>query len=217
MSTPNTISRRKFLKVAGVTLAASTLACCGAGALATLPPQVNLTETHAEGAKMTTKILVAYASKAGSTAEVAEAIGQTISAKGAAVDVLQIKHVKDLNAYQAIILGSAIRMGQWLPEAAKFVETNQETLRQMPLAYFLVCATLKDDTPDNRRTVAAYLDPVRKIVEPQAVGTFGGKMDYGKLSFVERILISQFIKTPEGDFRNWDEIRTWAGQALPAA
>lgn len=217
MSASNKISRRKFLKIAGVTLAASSLACCGAGALATLPPQINLAETHAEGANAMKKVLVAYASKAGSTAGVAEAIGQTISATGAAVDVLQMKHVKDLSAYQAVILGSAIRMGQWLPEAVKFVEANQAALRQAPLAYFLVCMTLKDDTAENRSTVSAYLDPVRKIVEPKAVGTFAGQMDYSKLSFLERILISQFIKTPEGDFRNWDAIRAWAAEALPAA
>ena len=162
------------------------------------------------------KILVAYASKAGSTAEVAQAIGETLSAQGATVDVLQVKHVKDLSAYTAVIIGSAIRMGQWLPEAVNLVKAQQAELRQRPTAFFLVSGFLKDNTPEMTQKVGTFLDPVRAIFEPASIGMFAGKMDYSKLSFLDRT-IAKAVGSVEGDWRNWDTIRAWAAQALPAA
>jgi menaquinone-dependent protoporphyrinogen oxidase len=216
MTAPGSINRRKFLQIAGLTLAASAFTCCGGAALATLPPQINFVETHSHGNNAMQKILVAYASKAGSTAEVAQAIGEALGAKGAAVGVLQIKQVKDLSAYTAVVLGSAIRVGQWLPEAVNFVKAHQAELRQRPTAYFLVSGFLKDNTPEVTQKVNAYLDPVRAIFEPASIGLFAGKMDYSKLSFLDRT-IAKAVGSVEGDWRNWDAIRAWAAQALPAA
>jgi menaquinone-dependent protoporphyrinogen oxidase len=210
------LNRRRFLQIAGVTLAASAFTCCGGAALATLPPQINFTEDLSEGANTMRKILVAYASKAGSTSKVARAIGETLSAQGASVEVLQIKHVKDVSTYQAVIIGSAIRIGQWLPEAVNFVKAHQAELRQRPTAYFLVSGFLKDNTPEVMQKVSAYLDPVRAIFEPASIGLFAGKMDYSKLSFLDRT-IAKAVGSVEGDWRNWDAIRAWAAQALPAA
>ena len=70
---------------------------------------------------MTTKILVTYASRFGSTAGVAEAIGKVLAENGAQVDVLPMRQVKDLAAYQAVVAGSAINGGAWLPGALEFV------------------------------------------------------------------------------------------------
>jgi menaquinone-dependent protoporphyrinogen oxidase len=106
-------------------------------------------------------------------------------------------------------------MGRWLPEAVKFVETHRETLQRMPIAYFVVCLTMKDDTPENRREVTVYLDPVRAQVKPVAEGLFAGVLDARKLSLLPR-LIMQAMKSPEGDFRNWQAIRTWATDLRPA-
>ncbi|NIN65957.1 MAG: flavodoxin, partial [Anaerolineae bacterium] len=110
---------------------------------------------------MSDKILVAYATKVGSTVEVAEAIAEELRDAGAGVEVHPAKDVKELSPYSAAILGSGIRMGTLLPDATKFVEKYQEALSQVPVAYFVVCMTMKDDTEENRRTVEAYLDPVR--------------------------------------------------------
>ncbi len=82
------------------------------------------------------KILVAYASRYGSTAEVAQAIGAQLSQRGATVDVCSVADVRDLASYDAVVVGSAIRMGQWLGAATKFVEANQAALRQVPVAFF---------------------------------------------------------------------------------
>ena len=164
---------------------------------------------------MSDKILVAYASKCGSTGEVAEAIGQALCEAGAAVDVRLAQNVTDVSPYRAVIVGSAIRVGRWLPDAIKFVETHQEALSQVPVAYFLTCMTLEDDTEENRRTVAAYLDPVREIVQPVDVGLFAGSMDPSKLSFVFRLMMKA-MGTPEGDYRDWEAIRAWADGLRPA-
>ena len=142
----------------------------------------------------------------------AEAIGQVLCEAGAAVDVRLAKEVTDLSPYRAVVVGSGIRVGKWLPEAVQFVERYQEALSRVPVAYFLVCLTLKEDTEENRRTVAAYLDPVRDLVQPVDVGLFAGVMDYAKLPFILRLMM-KMMKAPEGDFRNWEAIRAWAGQA----
>ena len=164
---------------------------------------------------MSDKILVAYASRCGSTGEVAEAIGQVLCDAGAAVDVRLAKNVTDVSPYRAVIVGSAIRASRWLPEASKFVETHREALSRVPVAYFLTCVILGDDTEENRRTAAAYLDPVREMVQPVDVGLFAGVMDYSKLSFVFRLMMKVMGAT-EGDFRDWEAIRAWADGLHPA-
>lgn len=159
---------------------------------------------------MTKKTLIAYASKAGSTVEIANHMGQMLSSKGIEVDIIPVQKVKDLSSYQSVILGSAIRVGKVLPEAMKFVETYQETLKQKTFGVFVVCMTLNDDTPENRKIVSDYLNPIRALVTPSSEGLFAGVMDLKKLNLVERLLIKA-MKVPEGDFRNWDKIDAWNG------
>ena len=161
------------------------------------------------------KILVAYATKAGSTAEVAAEIGRVVESKsGCKVDVHPVGKLKEVDGYDAVIIGSGIRAGKWLPEATKFVEKHRDALSQIPLAFFTVCLTLKDDTEENRRTVAAYLDPVREVVQPVEVGLFAGAMDYSKLPFILRLMMKA-MKAPQGDFRDWEAIRAWADSICP--
>ena len=158
------------------------------------------------------KILVAYATKAGSTAEVAAEIGRVIEIQGGCkVDVRAVGELSSVDGYDAAIVGSGIRAGKWLPEAIEFVEKYKDALTQIPVALFTVCLTLSEDTEENRRTVAAYLDPVREMVQPVDVGLFAGMMDSSKLPFILRLMMKK-MKSPEGDFRDWEAIRAWAGQ-----
>ena len=210
------MNRRKFLKLTGATLGVSAAACCGLGTLATIQPQVDFVEDHYQGKnEMNQRILVTYASKVGSTGEVAAAIGKTLAANETTVDVYPIDSVPDINAYQAVVIGSAIRRANWLPSATSFVETHHAYLNRIPTAYFTCCMTLHEETAENRRKALGFMDPVREILEPMDIGAFAGKMDYAKLSFLDRTTI-KIIGVPEGDFRNWENIQSWANNLRPA-
>ena len=162
---------------------------------------------------MSKKILVAYATRAGSTAEIASVIGETLAAHGAAVDVLPLNNVTSLADYQAVVIGSAIRFGGWLPEAVKFVEQNREALSQRPLAIFAAHILNMDDDETSRQNRQLYLEPVRKLVTPRVEAWFAGVGDPKKVSFVERQLY-KMVKAPQGDYRNWPAVRAWAESLL---
>jgi menaquinone-dependent protoporphyrinogen oxidase len=104
---------------------------------------------------MSNKILVTYASRFGSTTGVAEAIGKTLAEQGVRVEVLPMKEVIDLAAYQAVVAGSAINGGEWLPEALQFVQAHQAELRNKPFAAFLVCMTLSMKNGEQYRSHVA--------------------------------------------------------------
>jgi menaquinone-dependent protoporphyrinogen oxidase len=175
-----------------------------------------LTDTIYRGSSPLSKhILVAYATRAGSTMEIADSIGKILSETGAMVDVRPVSEVASIEAYQAVVLGSAIRMGTVLPELMNFVKAHKEELRRKPTAVFVVCLTLKTETPENRTIVAAYLDPLREEIEPLDAGLFAGKMAYEKLGFLANIIARRMVNAPEGDFRNWPLIREWAKGLVP--
>ncbi len=167
--------------------------------------------TYKKDDQMKKRVLIVYASRAGSTGEVARIIGQALGETGASVDVYPITDANDLNQYQAIIVGSAIRVGKWLPEAAEFVKKHRDKLSRVPAAYFVVCNTMKDDTPENRKKVLAYLDPVRKAapdIKPVDIGLFAGVIDFSKLSFMDKSML-RMKGVSEGDYRDWAAIKKW--------
>jgi menaquinone-dependent protoporphyrinogen oxidase len=162
---------------------------------------------------MPERILIAYATKAGSTAEVAARIGEVLTRRGLAVDVLPVGEVQDLEPYSAVVLGSAIRTGKLLPEAMAFIDDNQETFEMLPFSVFIVCWTLKDTDAESVKIVNGYLDPVRALVTPVHEGMFAGVMDLSRLKWSERLLM-RFLKVQQGDFRKWDEIEAWAEELV---
>ncbi len=168
---------------------------------------------------MSDKILVAYASRAGSTAGVAEAIGKTLSENGVQVEVRSMEDVKDLAPYRAVVAGSAIRGGKWLPEAMQFMQTHRAALAQKPFAAFLVCMTLTMAKGKYRAQVADWLGPVRELVKPVSEGLFAGALDISKVpSFGDRLkfrLSVAFGVWSEGDHRDWNAIRAWAESIRP--
>ena len=165
---------------------------------------------------MARKALVAYATRCGSTAEVAAAIGKKLR-RWFEVDVLPVAQMSGIAHYDAVILGSAIRTGRWLREAAAFAEQHREMLGRVPVAYFVVCLEMRQDTEENRCTAASYLDIVRERapqVRPVDVGLFAGALDRRRLPFFLRFA-ARAIQAPEADFRDWDAIRAWAASIAP--
>lgn len=169
---------------------------------------------------MSNKILITYASRAGSTAGVAEAIGKTLSESGLQVDVRPMKDIEDITPYQAVVAGSAIQNKQWLPEAMQFMQTHKAALSQKPFAAFLVCMTLAMKNADQYRGfVSDFLQPVRALVKPVSEGLFAGVLDIGKVPsasarFKFRLSVL-FGAWSEGDHRDWNAIRSWANSIRP--
>ena len=163
---------------------------------------------------MSNNILVAYAIMTGATAGVAEAIGKALIENGAQVEVSRIQDVKDLTPYRAVVVGSAIHAGKWLPEAMQFVQTHRATLAQKPFAAFLVCMTLAMKNDKYHYVVKDWLEPVRVLVKPVSEGYFAGALDVSQVpSFGDRLkfrLSVAFGAWSEGDHRDWDAVRLWA-------
>ncbi len=213
------ISRRRFLLIAGGVVGAGALGYAGLSAADARQPEIQLVEaTYGEADAMDGRILVAYASQHGSTSGVADALGKQLAAGGVTVDVRQAEDVADLSPYRAVVVGSAIHGGKWLPEAMEFVQANQGKLRQMPTAIFLVCGTLASSTSPYRSQVADWLEPARSLVRPVAEGLFAGALLFKNYRLVEGLGMRAFaasIKVAEGDYRDWDAIRAWADSIRP--
>ena len=161
------------------------------------------------------KVLITYASRTGSTAEIAEAIGKTLSQRGTQVEVLPMQDVKDLSVYGAVVAGSAMRSSKWLPEAMQFITTHRSVLSQKPFATFTVCITLAmSNSEQYRQAVAKWIQPVRAQVKPISEGLFAGRLDFSKLPFNWDTLKLRAVVAlgifPKEDRRDWKAVSQWA-------
>ncbi len=209
------ISRRNFLLTAGGVLGAAALTCTGLVGAGIDQPEIQFVETtFGKANMMNDKILVTYASRAGSTAGVAEAIGRTLAESGIKVDVCPMKEVDDLASYRAVVAGSAVRGGKWLPEAMQFMRDHQAEMTRKPFAAFMVCITLAMAGGEKyREGIASWMNPMRALVRPVSEGLFAGALDCSKLAFFDRLKMQGAITTgvfPAGDHRDWNAIRNWA-------
>jgi menaquinone-dependent protoporphyrinogen oxidase len=207
------VSRREFLKIAGIGLAATAFTCSGLGYAASRQPQIELPDLSLEKENAMKKVLVAYSTRAGSTAEIAATIGQTLSQRGFSVDVLPVKKQPNPADYQAVILGSPIRMGSWLPEMVSFIKENRSLLEKLPLALFTVHMLNGGDDEQSRTNRQAYLNAVREWVTHAEEVYFLGKMELAKLSYLDRF-ISNAMKAKDEDLRDWNAIQTFAGSVF---
>jgi len=158
---------------------------------------------------MPARILVAYATRNGSTAEIARVIGKELATAGLAVDVAEIKTISALTDYTAVVVGGPLYMGTVDGAVMKFVGKNREQLQKLPVAAFAVGLAPKNPDPG---AVGMAMEALKKSLEPvtpvESV-LFAGKLDPAKVNFVMRKFL-EMAKIPAGDFRDWDAIAAWA-------
>ncbi len=207
----------KGARMAGGTVGALTLGNAFLSPQRVLSADVEFSESNQTAKRPIKKmILIAYASFCGTTAGVAQAIGRVLSDQGAQVEVRLLKNVNDVSSYDGAVVGSSVRSASWLPEAVAFVEKNKEPLKGIPVAYFLTCLALFKDTAESRQVARSYMNPALKAapaVQPVDLGFFAGVLDYSKLNIIYRTIMKSKMKdkgVPEGDFRNWGAIQSWA-------
>jgi menaquinone-dependent protoporphyrinogen oxidase len=191
-------------------------------------------------------VLVAYGTKSGSTAEVAEAIGRALAETGAEVDVRRASEVRTTAGYDAVVLGAPRVTSVWQPDAIDFLERLRDELVWKPVAFFITSMTLsrsldseigsipifqdpahsRSPKKDGRlgiiekeTTAAAYLKPIlRKApgVIPFQVAFLAGKLDYRSLDVLHRTFFKLVLRVPPGDRRNWEFIRAWSAGLVEA-
>ena len=191
------------------------------------------------------RILVAYATLSGSTADVARAVADELAASDVHVDVLPLGEVTNLAAYDGVVLGAPMIMG-WHRAALRFLRHNRRAFQRIPLAVFVTCMSLTQTSETYIGGVPVYVDEelpkppeiagrlsfreryarlasyVRPILrasgtaKPVSIGVFGGRLDYGRLPWWAVLFAMLVIRAPAGDRRNWTAIQSWAA-ALPAA
>jgi menaquinone-dependent protoporphyrinogen oxidase len=160
------------------------------------------------------KLLVAYASKHGSTAEIAEAIGEELRAAGVQVDVVEAGKTRDLKPYDGVVLGSAVYMKHWQRGAQRFLHRLEDELSGRPLWIFSSGPVGEAEVDPN------WCEPAKTLRRAQHLNLrdhviFGGRVPQHPGNFVERAMLKDTPRELQ-DRRNFDEIRAWARQIAAA-
>jgi menaquinone-dependent protoporphyrinogen oxidase len=151
-------------------------------------------------------VLVTAASDHGSTAEIASAIGGALEEQDFVVTVAPIEEVRAVGDYDAFVIGSAVYAGHWLKPARKFVEGHVSELSGRPVWLF---SSGPIGNPPKPKEEPVDAGPLVMAVHARGHAIFGGKLDRSNLGFAERAMCTA-LRAPEGDFRDFAEIRRWA-------
>ena len=154
-----------------------------------------------------TRLLVAYATKHGATAEIAQAVAEELERAGSSVECLPADQVAGLAEFDAVVIGSAVYMKRWRPEARKLLKRNAKALKERPFWIF-------SSGPCGERPDPEWAEPARTVKKAEELGArdhvvFGGRLPLEPANFMERAMVDSC--PPENrDLRDWDAIRAWA-------
>jgi menaquinone-dependent protoporphyrinogen oxidase len=159
-------------------------------------------------------VLVAYASRLGSTKEIADRIGARLRSRGIDGLVRPVESIGDLTPYDAFVIGSAVYAGQWLSVASRFIRDNQAALSGRQVWLFS-SGPIGETATRHQQVEPADIPELRSIVLAADHRVFAGSFDRGTvegsdLGFGERFIARRFV--PEGDYRDWPEIEAWADE-----
>jgi menaquinone-dependent protoporphyrinogen oxidase len=151
-------------------------------------------------------VLVTFASKHGSTREIAEVIATTLQQAGIVVDQKPADEVISIDDYDGVVIGSAIYYGQWQDSVLHLIERVEVELQTKDVWLFSSGPVGEDPFPAELPPATADLVRRTGAAEHQS---FTGKLDRTELGLGER-LVTAAMRAPAGDFRDWDAIRAWA-------
>jgi menaquinone-dependent protoporphyrinogen oxidase len=160
---------------------------------------------------MTKRVLVCYASRYGSTGEIAKAMAEELEKKGITTDIARVEDVTVMEGFSAVILGSPLYMGKMLPEAREFVHKFRGPLNRLPLYVFVAGYTFRERLEEYLKSGEDAIDAIRLYVNPADVGYFAGRVNPDLVSSPDRAILLMGGVHP-GDFRDWNRVRQWAGQ-----
>jgi menaquinone-dependent protoporphyrinogen oxidase len=161
-------------------------------------------------------ILIAYASAHGSTAAVGQEIGRIFEECGLNITVANIKQVRSVRDYDVLVLGSAIHSGAWLPEMTAFFRAFQTDLVSKPIYLWVSCIRVLEQFGEEH-VLEFYLD--KEILNPLSIrniAVFPGRLNLEATDWNERWTLaarydgSTWPSSFDGDFRDWEKIRTWS-------
>ena len=163
---------------------------------------------------MSASILVSYATRYGSTQEVAEVVAATLREGGLMVDLQPMRKVRTLDGYRAVVLGAPLYISRWPKDAQRFLSQHRQALTERPVAVFALGPLSADekerqgsrDQLDAELAKFAWLTPI-------ALELFVGKYDPARLRFPDSLLAalpaSPLHQLPARDERDWAAIRAW--------
>ena len=164
---------------------------------------------------MSTSILVAYATRYGSTQEVAEAIASALRDSGLAVELKPLREVRSLEAYRAVVLGAPLFMFHLHKDALDFLSRHRKAIANLPVAVFVLGPV--HDPHDDKEWQDLRLQLDKELAKfpwfsPLTIEIFGGKYDPTALRFPLKMFAGA---EPASDIRDWDAIKSWAQNLTP--
>lgn len=160
------------------------------------------------------RALVAYGTRSGCTAGIAEKIGETLSEKGFVVRVAPVEEAGSPDDYDVAVIGSGVRAGSWHSHALSWVKHNADALKDMPVAFYTCGLVITDSSKldEVRGYTSALIEETG--VKPVDIGLFAGWNEPKAFSLIERGVM-KVMKAPQGDFRDWNVISLWAEDLVP--
>jgi menaquinone-dependent protoporphyrinogen oxidase len=164
-----------------------------------------------------TETLITFGTSEGHTAEIAHHIGERLSDAGLTVTVVPIDEApEDLSRFDLVVIGASIHVGSYQDEVVRYATTHAAALAERPSAFFSVCLTSVEHTPEAEAKVKGYLDAFADATgwTPQMVGRFGGALAYTQYGFVKKRFIRGIARkggldtdiSRDRDYTDWDDV-----------
>jgi menaquinone-dependent protoporphyrinogen oxidase len=163
------------------------------------------------------RVLVAYATRGGTTLEISGEVGRVLEAAGMRVELAPAADIEDLAAYDVVVLGSALYFQRLMPDALEFLRRHRHALGHVPFALFSVGAEMRKGTPKARESAQRWVDGSLATVghaDPFAVAHFAGAVELRRLGFWWRLLVIATFGE-RGDWRDISSVREWTRSLIP--